>query len=532
MTTDSREGSSRDLARYQFDRRSERKPKGSYRRRGAVTLLLTGYILLAASWFGANPPGGASDETAHYIRAAGITRGQLVGGPVVDWEGLTVGQSRLSRSWLQELSRDVYLPASLNPPAWHECYVFRTWKSATCVADEPAPGAGSRLTYVGVYQPYSYLLPALFMRPATNPSQALGLARLGMMCLTMPLLCLALLVACQGRRDAWALIGVMTAATPMALSLTAAMTPSGVEIAAALSFFTGLIRMAYGAGRSCSLQWCAVCAGGFVLSIVRPASWIWLAVGIVAFLLMAPAVSRVGVIRDRRLTAALAVLMTGLTLGTSWSLLMDQHFVASPIETVGNVGRALTSVADMVVQEVGVFGWTDSPPWAGLTAAWLAAVVALGTGALVLGSWRQRTVLLALLAANYMAMIGLSAIFLTFFGPAVGRYTLPLGVSVPLYAGEILYQRRFALFPLIYRHGPAVISLTVAACQLLAWWWTARRYAVGTAGRWLFPAQPGAWQPVWGWAPWVAIVIVGAWCTALAALLSRRQLPIPEGTDA
>jgi hypothetical protein len=86
------------------------------------------------SWFGADPPGGASDEAAHYIRAAGISQGEWVGAPVLDWEGLTVESSPLSMSWLQVTSRDVDLTANLNPPAWHKCYVFRTWQSATCVA--------------------------------------------------------------------------------------------------------------------------------------------------------------------------------------------------------------------------------------------------------------------------------------------------------------------------------------------------------------------------------------------------------------
>jgi Predicted membrane protein (DUF2142) len=488
-------------------------------------LLTSGYVLLATSWFGTNPPGGAPDETAHYIRAAGLSQGQWVGGPVLDWEGLTVASSGLSKIWLQETSRDVYLPAHLNPPAWHECYVFRTWKSATCVAGERTPGAGLRLTYVGAYQPYAYVLPALLMKLAANPSQALGMARLGVMGLTVPLLSLALLVACQGRREAWGLIGIMTAATPMVLFLTAAMTSSGVEIAAALSFFSGLIRVAHAAARPSALQWCAVSAGGFVLAIARPTSWAWLLVGVAAFLLMAPTVSRVSVMRDRRLIAVVATLMAGLVLGTSWSLMMNQHFVTSPRDILANLGGALASVPDMVVQEVGVFGWTDTPPWAGVTAAWLATVAAMGIGALALGSWGQRMVLLGLIATNYVAMVGLSAIFLAFFGPAVGRYTLPLAVSVPLYAGEILYQKRFALFSFIYRAGPLMIILTVAACQLLAWWWTARRYAVGTTGRWLFPAQPGGWQPNWGWLPWIAMATAGAACIALTALSTRRQRP-------
>jgi hypothetical protein len=506
------------------------KPRGYL-----IALLVAGYIILAASWFGANPPGGAPDETPHYLRAAGISQGSLIGKPVIgnpsEWPRAR-DVPRLGLTWLREVSRNVDLPVRLNPPAWHECYVFHPERSAACVISERAPTDGTRWTYVGVYQPYPYLASAALMRIASNPTDALVLSRLGIAALALPLLCLAMVVLWQGRRDGWAMMGILLATTPMVVFLAVMMTPSGVEIAAAVCFFAGLSRLAHARSRPTNLLWLAIGAGGFVLAVARPLSWIWVAIGLASFLVMIPGgISWRRVPHDRRALLGFAVLVAGLFLSVSWGVVVHQRFVASPGDVLLTLGAATGTVGDMGVQEIAVFGWTDTRTSPIVVAAWLLMVAGLVLGALVLGSRRQRLGLLGLIATNYAMMVALSAVFLTFFGPAQGRYTLPLAVGIPLYAGEILYERRAAVPPFVRRALPVLIACIVGVCQAVAWWSNARRYAVGTAGRFMFPLDPGAWQPPWGWWPWLAMAVIGVACPIGALLLASRAVdPVPTIT--
>jgi hypothetical protein len=97
-----------------------------------------------------------------------------------------------------------------------------------------------------------------------------------------------------------------------------------------------------------------------------------------------------------------------------------------------------------------------------------------------------------------------------------GRYLLPLGVLVALLAGETLVrnQARLAAFPV-----PAFVLLLAvgaAAVHLLAWYWNARRFAVGIDGPlWFVPHAE--WAPAAGWWPWLLAALAGSALLVAAA---------------
>jgi hypothetical protein len=107
------------------------------------------------------------------------------------------------------------------------------------------------------------------------------------------------------------------------------------------------------------------------------------------------------------------------------------------------------------------------------------------------------------------------------------RYLLPAFVLVPLLAGELLTRHadglprrgRLALF--------AGLPVVLGAVQALAWWWNARRMAVGTDEGLLFPGS-AEWSPPGGWWPWIVLALLGSAALAITGLPELRRLPARE----
>src|SRR5258707_193680 len=108
--------------------------------------------MISAAWLWSNPPGAAPDEEAHYIKAVGVSQLQLVG----EWVPIERGSADVKRwQWIEETTRAISVPASLNPPAFAACYANKPTVSAACMDSERSPGiAAAILTYVAIYQPY------------------------------------------------------------------------------------------------------------------------------------------------------------------------------------------------------------------------------------------------------------------------------------------------------------------------------------------------------------------------------------------
>jgi hypothetical protein len=417
--------------------------------------VLLGYAAPVAAWIWGSPAGAAPDEEAHYVRAAAVGQGELVGEPVAI-DG-SPGSNPTTLEWVREVSRAVTLPAALAPPDFAGCFANRPAVSAACTRTERAPAIAERLlTYVAVYQPVPYLAPGLLTRLASNPWQALFLGRLATAVTSLALLALAVAVLREGRRDALALAGLLLAASPMLVFLASVVSSSGLELTSAVCFVAGLARA--GESRPSRTAALALGAGGFVLATARPFGPLW-------------------------------------------------------------VVLAIAALGDALAQQVGWFGWLDTRLPDGFYAAWFAALALLVGAALVLGTWRHRVALVALCVAGCLLAIAVGAVLVPLGGGETqGRYTMPFTMAVPLLAGEVVYRRREGLGVRARRALLLAIGLVVVLGQLTAWWLNARRYAVGTAGPWLFLSTPGRWDPPPGWVPLAALAALGAGCLAAGLL--------------
>ncbi|MGI8564147.1 MAG: DUF2142 domain-containing protein [Candidatus Dormibacter sp.] len=505
------------------------------RRPWPVLLLLAGYLTLAVAWLAANPPGAGPDEDAHYVRAAGLSQGEVLGRKVLVQR--SAGQPAPGSAISEAVDRTYYLPAQLAPPDFSTCYRFLPGRSAACADLGQAGNAGRRLSYVGVYPPFAYLPAAALMALAEQPVEALYLGRLGIALLCSGLLILTALTLWRGRRSLLALAGFQLAITPMVLFLATTLAPSGVEVAASACFFAAVLRIATGRRQPLKLEWTALALGGFFLATSRALGPGWLIADIFAVLAFVPSLGfRQRLLQpDRCGRMALAAVGGGLILALAWGVWINQGAVVTLAAVANGMAQAAQQLRWLAPQQIGGFGWLDVTLPRPLTGLWLSALAGFGGLALWLGTWRQRLALIGLLVADLAAIVVTTGIFNLPFGVAgQGRYALPVGVLLPMACGEVVYANRGRLSVGLRASLPLAIAAATVVVQVGAWLVNSRRYATGTRGAWLFMLNP-QWQPALTWWPWLLLALVGGSALMAAAIVQNvspaRHLRLHTASD-
>ncbi|MBW3574391.1 MAG: DUF2142 domain-containing protein [Actinobacteria bacterium] len=497
-------------------------------RRLAPWLFVLAYLTLVVAWVGANPPGAAPDEPAHYVKALAAGGGALVGTPppAGSEEGLsavTPGQ----KAWQARTTRLVPVPPSLAAPPWLACNAHLTEVSSACrEPGEPAPERAVQPTYVGTYQPFLYLAPGWLARLAGDASDAILLARGAGAIVAVTLFALAVLALWDPDAGAASLVGLLLALTPMVVFLASAVSASGAEVAAGLCYLAAVLRLAR-PGPPSSSTWVALAVGGSVLSLSRSLGPMWVVLGAAVL----PAASGVGrtraVLRGGGWRAVAAGSAVALSMASSiaWELTRQVHPEAGRGVILGGVVPALGELPEVYRQHVGVFGWLDTQLPTEAYLVWSLGLGAIGVSAMVLGSARQRLVLAVLALASVMLSVVVSAALIrpTGFGMQA-RYVMPLTVVVPLFAGEVVRSQWARVRSWVLRAAlwPAVAA--VAGVQFLAWYTNARRQAVGTDGPKLFLGA-AEWQPPLGWLAWMVLALLGSALLVLAAVAAGPGRP-------
>lgn len=187
------------------------------------------FALLGVVWALARPYGASVDEEAHYVRALGVSMGDLVGeADRWDYNPLTPAQQRTIDAATRRLNLPSRVAARQSPAgeSIFSCFAIRTTEPASCIG-QPTGRIVDR-TYVGVYPPVPYVVPGLAARNAGGPVGGLLRARLasGIVCLLVLALCL------YGVRDsaapALSLLGVIAALSPSVLYFSWSMNANGL----------------------------------------------------------------------------------------------------------------------------------------------------------------------------------------------------------------------------------------------------------------------------------------------------------------
>lgn len=481
--------------------------------RSAPRLLIGAYALLTISWLFATPPFGAFDEPAHYIRAAGIAHGQLLGPrPPASAEIVPPGASAARYAWTYHDLRIYKVSASVLP-ARGGC--SRAIGTRTCPA----------WTYVGNYPPLYYVLPGLVTRAATTADSGDRLARAVSAILNLGFIALATLLLWDG--TVFSLLGLLVALTPTIVFLGATVNPNGVEITASIALVAAALRATRDFERIPPWLWLVLVLCAVVTILERQLGPIWvLAAGGLSFALLAcrGQLRRFGSLCRRPLLGTLGAALIALGLYIGWAAAAGtSHPVAfSPVPHSLLVGiRTLPSV---LKSAVGSFGWgfVQMPPVPYI--AWLVAVVVLTVLAARVASSGERGVLVcSLIAWAIFTAVFMAGVYRHSGFQMQGRYVLPLMVLAPLLAGELLTQRASRVAERTRQATTRCLIAVVGLGQLAAWWAFAA-HARGTgeaywrpvanasllsAKAWWLPSVHG-WSPPGGWLPWMITALAGA----------------------
>lgn len=480
-----------------------------------VILLSVAYGLLLAAWVTTNPPFAAPDEPDHYIRAVGLSRGEILGRPTT--VSIPADANTELRTYVERSSpdfRSVAVPARLFGTNL-TCDALHLERSASCLENVVLTTRTTRQqTVVTHYEPGGYLPAAATVRLGSNVFSALRLARSGQ-AVTVFLLILAAIAVLAAPGGLISVVGIVTAATPMVVFVGASLNPSGLEIGGGIAFAAALLRLTR--PEPPRSAWALAGISGATLALSRSPSPAWIIADVVIVTIL------VGLTEGRRIVssarryaaAAGAVVAAGVIAGLAWSVVAGPQSSANPASLLNGLKGATALLPELLTQEVGRFGWLDSPIPTLATLSWEALVVAIVAVAFVVGTMRERRALVAASATALAVPVVFSAWYQATTGVAgQGRHVLPVAVIAPMLAGEILYRNRERLAVLNALSLAAPVPIVAAAIHGVAWYWNGRRHAVGTDGPRLFITN-AEWSPPAGWVFWTLVVSVG-----LSALLS------------
>lgn len=479
-------------------------------------------LLMGIAWVVANPPGYAPDEPAHYTKAIAVGRGQWVGRPGAYPVGPGFGPLQLQ--WINKATRTVDMPPKMAPYNF-ACSVFNPRSTASCLdALPPNETRTPFLTYVGSYEPFVYLPPGLLMTLSEDADTALLLGRAVIAVISLGLLATAARVLVVREAGVRSLVGLVVATTPMVIFLTAELAPVGTEIAAATCFTAVVLRLAR---HEMAPRWVWVVAGvsGAILAVSRSLGPFFV-VALVGLFTMAAGPR--GALRTLRrgggwALAAGTSVAVGVAANAAWGVAVQPHPSPSIRSVLSLVSPSAKEVPEVLRQTIGSFGWQDVNMPRVAYLAWAALLGALVALAFIVGRQRQRLLLAATITGCFVGTVALAAavIHQTNF-PMYGRYVLPMWVTVPLVAGEIVVLNSHGVASRALASLTVVGAVVAAAVHATAWYVNGRRYAVSDFGPVLWPGD-SAWQPLGGWLPW--FVVTGL---AVACLLVHGALAITE----
>jgi len=497
------------------------------------SLFVAFLLFMGVAWVFANPPGYAPDEPAHYVKAIGVGRGQFVGRPGAYPIGPGFGPLQLQ--WINKASRQVDLPPGRTPGSF-ACSVFNPTISAYCLNAPQAPEGGPFLTYVGTYEPFLYAAPGLAMTGADNAVTALLLGRSVSALISLGLLAAAAFVLMIPGAGARSLIGLTAAATPMVVFLAAELGPTGTEICAAICVTAVFLRLARDRSPTSASEhsvprwiWPVAAFSGLVLVTSRSLGPVFLVALVGLFVVAAGPRGAVDVLRrgGRWATAAGAAVSIGIIANLAWGIAVQPHPSPGLRSVLSWVGPSVREVPEVLRQDIGSFGWADVNMPRAAYLAWGLMVVGLVVMAFVIGQRRQRVLLAVAIAGCFAGTVALAAavIHQTYF-PMYGRYALPMWITVPLIAGEIVMLNRRRLPPSLLTSLSIGVPLVAAAVHATGWYVNGRRYAVSDYGPVLWPGH-SEWAPRGGWEPWFVVVILAVACLVGSGILSAREDDAP-----
>ncbi len=482
-----------------------------------------------------SPPGAAPDEPAHYLRAVGAGRGQLIldQRPSDGGKGEQLGRGE---AWQRQQSRMVTIPGSLSP----EIFACRAtpFRVAECRGGPPGTMTPQRFpTYVGTYPPYPYILPGLAMRLGSDPLSALRWGRAAAGLMSALLIAAAILAFWEPSKPRSSIVGIVVAVTPMTIFASSTLSASGPEIASAACFYACVLRVAR-TDPAPKWVWILLATSAALLATGRDLGLLWVGIGVALLISTAGLKGTVVRLREGGRTALVALGVTALASAAAllWQLAIQVHPNPTLDALLASARPSIAMFTAIFYQTVGVFGVLDTLlPLMAYTVWALMLLVLFGT-AMWAGTARRRIVLGSLAMGLAFLTVILDATQAPLGFGLQGRHILPLAILLPLAAGEMLISSTRDVEGLPFLNLSVVLTLA-AAVHLVAWHTIGRRYSVGLEGPQLFLADP-RWSPPLGWVLWGTVALAGALLLSVTGFrqewasksgsLHRRRRPIEQ----
>jgi hypothetical protein len=446
------------------------------------------FALIGLAWVIATPIFAAPDEPAHVVRAASVGRFELLGTkPPPERLIPPIGDAAV-----QVTAPEIYKGVNVT------CFIWQPDKTADCMNF-----SGSRRdvhvdTWVGHHAP-AYYIPVGFLSrivPA-GTGQVLLMRAIGMLAIA------ALLASCleslkRVAFPAWAGTGFAIGLSPMVLFIASTVSPSGIEIGAAVGTWVHGAVLAREAPEIVDrkvVTRLGIAASAFVLS--RALSPLWLGVVGLTLLILATRAGLLAIVKNKWVWVWAGVLGVCSLTQIAWYIYGEplSHFVGTPVHgSFPALARtSLGNTGEMLRQMVGVFGWLDTRAPGVTFFIWVVALGGVAALALALASWRFTWALLAATAATIFLPVIVEAAGAQEAGFIwQGRYTLPLAVGIPIIAGIGIGSSHGAAQ--LSRRLAYVMAGALALAQFLAFAQALRRYSVGAHGEiWFFGSA--RWDP-------------------------------------
>nr|WP_240898230.1 DUF2142 domain-containing protein [Agromyces luteolus] len=510
-------------------------------RAGLVGFALT--ALLGILWAFASPIFSVPDENAHATKAIAQVRGQVIGAEV---DGVLHLVVRLPAEYR-------YDPALL-------CYVDDENRSADCGVSLGDEGGQDWFnTWTGAYNPVYYALvgwPSLLIGgDAGVIAMRVVSALLGALFVGA-----AFQLAMAGTRARWMPLALAFSALPMCVYLMGSVNPNGLEIAASVALWVGVLRLFEAHGDdpgpvfSRTWMWVVVTLASAALVTARALGPLWLVV------IVAIAALAVGWAPVRRLFTTARSYVWLAIIAVSGLFSLGWTFVGGSLSSQAREGDAplvgagflegvvymLRLTDELLQQAIGEFGWLDAilPAWAlWSVAAVVGAIVFLAVGS---ASRRDAVVVSVAIAACVVVPVLVQARSVGQTGIIwQGRYGLFLYLGALIVICRLLSVRpadRIARLSVRYTWLGAVLLSAFGAYAFL---FVMYRYVVGLDDRITEMVLAPEWQPPGGWPLLVALyalasaafaVFVGRLGVAAARLDSggaaAGQPAVDDATDA
>ena len=507
------------------------------RRSAAWLLLAVSGLSLAVAWALASPVGASPDEQAHIAYAWGTVTGQTVVGEQL----VTIPGGRTATN--------VQVPQKLlqyPPPG---CYAFHPERPVRQCAPVPADNLQpvAQASYMSRYPPLFYAAEGVVLQAATavdlSGSHVLYGARLAAAVLSLLAVGYGLFLLSRRFPDDVVVLATLLALPATAWFLAAAVNPNGLEITAAFLLAAGVLalRVDHTAGVRSLAAVLAVPLGTLLLAWTRPVSWVW--ASLILAILLVPVgrkngdswTSRLPVRRLGKVSAAATVLVLvsamawfgyALQLRSSESAAQGNSAAWGALNPVGRVLLLVLHTGTIVSEQIGTFGWLDTPlpqlavlVW--VSVAGVAAIIwFVGRNELV-PRWSIGVVLglgyLAALLDEYVGAWGWQ-----------GRYLLPVTAAVLVLAVPGLVSGLERLSALRSLLPWMTVTLMAVNALSVVWFLFRNVYGVKTGPRRL-PSAPGpvgtpAWTPLYGQGVVLALVALALAC-GVAAVWALRAGP-------